>query len=71
MQIVATDGSKYPAHMLSGVEIRRYRRRDKRLVVAKRCVSRKEQTMLDTIFVVATLIFFAVSIGYAYACDRL
>jgi hypothetical protein len=33
--------------------------------------SRKEQTMLDTIFVVATLIFFVVSIGYAYACDRL
>jgi hypothetical protein len=31
----------------------------------------KEQTMLDTIFVVATLIFFVVSIGYAYACDRL
>lgn len=33
--------------------------------------SRKEQPMLDTIFVVATVIFFAVSVGYAYACDRL
>jgi hypothetical protein len=43
---------------------------DKQLVFA-RCVSRKEQTMLDTLFVVATLVFFAVSIGYAYACDRL
>jgi hypothetical protein len=71
MQIVATDGSKYPGHKLSGVEMRQYRRRDQRLVFAKRRVSRKEQTMLDTIFVVATLIFFAVSIGYAYACDRL
>jgi hypothetical protein len=69
MQIVATDGVKCPAHM--GVEIREYRRRGKQLVFAMRRVSRKEQTMLDTIFVVATLIFFAVSIGYAYACDRL
>jgi hypothetical protein len=69
MQIVATDSAIDPAHL--GVEIRQYRQRDEPPVFAMRCVSRKEQTMLDTIFVVATLIFFAVSIGYAYACDRL
>jgi len=27
--------------------------------------------MLDLILVVTALVFFAVSIGYAYACDRL
>jgi len=27
--------------------------------------------MLDLILVATALIFFAVSIGYAYACDRL
>jgi hypothetical protein len=68
MQIVATDGLQYPEHM--GVELRQYRQRDERLG-QRRGPSRKEQTMLDTIFVVATLIFFVVSIGYAYACDRL
>jgi len=27
--------------------------------------------MLDTILIALTLVLFAISIGYAYACDRL
>ena len=34
-------------------------------------VSRKEQPMLDVILLAVGLAFFALSIGYAYACDRL
>lgn len=32
---------------------------------------RQEQSMLDVILLAAGLAFFAVSVGYAYACDRL
>jgi hypothetical protein len=30
-----------------------------------------EQSMLDVILVALGLVFFVLSIGYAYACDRL
>jgi hypothetical protein len=32
---------------------------------------RQEQTMLDTILIVVGLGFFALSIAYAFGCDRL
>ena len=31
----------------------------------------EESSMLDVVIVALTLGFFAVSVGYAYACDRL
>jgi hypothetical protein len=31
----------------------------------------REQPMLDIIMLAMGLVFFALSIGYAYACDRL
>jgi hypothetical protein len=34
------------------------------------CLARSKP-MLDLILVATVLVFFAVSIGYAYACDRL
>jgi hypothetical protein len=30
-----------------------------------------ESSMLDVLMVALTLLFFAVSVAYAYACDRL
>jgi hypothetical protein len=44
--------------------------RNARLVRAA-TVSLEEQTMLDLILVATGLGFFALSIGYAYGCDRL
>jgi hypothetical protein len=32
---------------------------------------RKETFMLDVLMVAMALVFFALSVGYAYACDRL
>jgi hypothetical protein len=32
---------------------------------------RKETFMLDVLMVATALVFFALSVGYAYACDRL
>jgi hypothetical protein len=32
---------------------------------------RKEHPMMDVIMLAAGLVFFALSVGYAYACDRL
>jgi hypothetical protein len=34
------------------------------------CVPRREQRLLDLIFVAATIGFFAVAFAYARACDR-
>jgi hypothetical protein len=31
----------------------------------------EEYSMLDVLMVALTVVFFAVSVGYAYACDRL
>jgi hypothetical protein len=31
----------------------------------------EENSMLDVLMIVLALAFFAVSVGYAYACDRL
>ena len=41
------------------------------LMVTAAPLSRKEQTMLDLILVAGAFAAFALSIGYAYACDRL
>jgi hypothetical protein len=39
----------------------------------KRCPGEfeREQTMLDVIMLAMGLVFFALAIGYSYACDRL
>ena len=50
----------------------RQRRRVSAMLYARRGgVSQGAKTMLDLILVATALAFFAVSIGYAYACDRL
>jgi hypothetical protein len=40
-------------------------------VTALRTVHRKEQPMLDVILLAVGLGFFALSVAYAYGCDRL
>ena len=46
-------------------------RHEKHIHCAPRwCLARSKQ-MLDLILVAGALVFFAVTIGYAYACDQL
>jgi hypothetical protein len=35
------------------------------------CARRKEHSMLDAIMLAIGLVFFALSVGYVVACDRL
>jgi SNF family Na+-dependent transporter len=42
-----------------------------RLLPALLPCDRKEHHMLDLVLLALGLVFFALSIGYAYACDRL
>ena len=43
----------------------------KSVSTARRDCLARSKPMLDLILVATALVFFAVSIGYAYACDRL
>jgi len=46
-------------------------RREKRVTCALRWCLARSKPMLDLILVAGAIAAFAVSIGYAYACDRL
>jgi hypothetical protein len=45
--------------------------RSKLIDYRAKCTGRKEQPMLDVIFLAGGIGFFILSIAYAYGCDRL
>jgi hypothetical protein len=64
--------AKYPAGIgISALAEYQGRARSGQLGCGRQCMNRKEQTMLDLIFLVGGVGFFVLAIAYAYACDRL